>query len=85
MTSFEEPLAAKKYVPTDSKQKWITSTVVNFVTETLQLLSVVEAPTFTVHSEMFHAVDPLYQIPPRKHISINLITDKTTQLQNKML
>jgi hypothetical protein len=81
MTSFAEPLAAKKYAATDAKQIRITSTLINFVADTLQPLSVVEAPSFT---KMFHAVDPRYQLPSRKHLTTTLITNKTTRSQNKM-
>ncbi|KAK2145783.1 hypothetical protein LSH36_658g01037 [Paralvinella palmiformis] len=81
MTSFAELLAAKKYAATDTKQIRITSTLINFVAETLQPVSVVEAPSFT---KMFHAVDPRYQLPSRKHLTTTLITNKTTRSQIKM-
>jgi len=43
MTSNTELLAAEKFAATDAKQTPITSTVVNFVAETLSPLSFIEA------------------------------------------
>ena len=72
---------ASSRAATDAKQIRITSTLINFVAETLQPLYVVEVASFT---KMFHAVDPRYQLPPRTHLTTTLITNKTTPLPNKM-
>ncbi|XP_041371558.1 zinc finger BED domain-containing protein 4-like [Gigantopelta aegis] len=80
-TSFIQPLGTVKYTATDPKQARITAALVEFVAETLQPLSVVEAPTFI---RLFDAVDPRYQLPSRKHLSTNLITDTATHLQENM-
>ena len=49
---------AKKYAATD-RQKQITSKLIDYVAETLQPLSTVEAPSFI---SMIEALNPQYQV-----------------------
>ena len=55
--------SSKKYAATDQRQKHITSKLIDYVTETLQPISTVEAPSFI---SMIEALNPQYQVPSRK-------------------
>ena len=81
LTPFIQSQCPKKYAATDQRQKQITSKLIDYVAETLQPLSTVEAPSFI---SMIEALNPQYQVPSRKHLSSKLIADRTAQLQKSL-
>ena len=64
---------AKKHSSKDPKQVLATGTLVSFVANDLVPLLVVESTCF---KEFIRVLDPLFQLPSRKHLSTTLLINK---------
>ena len=71
----------KKYANIDLRQVELTDATVNFIAGDLLPLSIVDSSRF--HELMFKA-EPRFQIPSRKHLSSQLLPNKSAHLKSNL-
>ena len=78
-----QPQSVKKWRSNDGgMQKDITDAIVSFIASDLQPLSVVESIAFR---QILERAEPHYTVPSRKHLSIQLIPKRFTDLFTKVV
>ena len=76
MSLFVQPL--KKYDANHPKQKWGTEALVDFITEDLMPLHLVESQRF---QKLLSLLDPQNNLPSKKHLSKTLLRNKYDRLK----
>lgn len=75
------PKLCKKYPLHDAHQHEITDELVSFIAGDLIPPSIVETPRFR---NLIFKLDPQYQVPTRKHLSTNLLSEKSIVIQKSL-
>ena len=79
-----DPLVSnpKKYNMKDHHQVAITEALVTFIAGDLLPLSIVESPRF---HDVMDVANVRYQVPSRKHLSTKLLSQRTTEIREKVM
>lgn len=79
ITNFAKSSSVTKYSASDPTQKQITNALMLFIAGNLTPLSVVENPDF---KNLIESLNPKYQLPSRKHLSTNILQQKSSEIQS---